>query len=215
MLVLVFVFVFVLCKIDPPYILPMTTVKLPCCKRNEGKFAIYIDDVFTEEECEELIVASEAIGYKRALVIAGDRHEYDPLTRNNMRCVIDDHVMANKIFDRIKEYVPETFDGRKLVGINTRLRFLRYEEGQYFKAHYDGSYNAPNGDKTLITLQLYLREGTGGATRFLVNGRGEYCDVEPIRGRVLMFEHNILHGGAEVEEGVKYVIRTDILYRKI
>ena len=37
-------------------------------------------------------------------------------------------------------------------------------------------------------------------------------DCEPLQGRVLVFQHNIMHEGAHVEEGVKYTIRTDVEY---
>ena len=39
-----------------------------------------------------------------------------------------------------------------------RLRFLRYNPGQYFKPHFDGMYERTNGERSFITLQLYLNE---------------------------------------------------------
>ena len=32
------------------------------------------------------------------------------------------------------------WNGRKVVGLNERLRFLKYHVGDYFRAHEDGTY---------------------------------------------------------------------------
>jgi len=40
-----------------------------------------------------------------------------------------------------------------------------------------------------------------------------YIDVEPLPGRVLVFEQEgIPHSGEEVTKGVKYSVRTDFMY---
>jgi hypothetical protein len=55
--------------------------------------------------------------------------------RNNDRCIIDDTDMAKILFERIKTYLPEIWKNYKIVGLNERLRFLRYDPGQKFKSH--------------------------------------------------------------------------------
>lgn len=41
-------------------------------------------------------------------------------------------------------------------------------------------------------------------------------DVECKTGRVLIFQHRrVFHAGADVIKGVKYSVRTDIMYREI
>lgn len=53
----------------------------------------------------------------------------------------------------------------------------------------------------------------GGATAFLSRDKKRRLDVNPQTGSVLIFQHEgLLHEGAEVKEGVKYTMRTDILY---
>ena len=37
--------------------------------------------------------------------------------------------------------------------------------------------------------------------------------IQPKPGRALFFQHAILHEGCEVLAGVKYAIRSDIMYR--
>ena len=38
------------------------------------------------------------------------------------------------------------------------MRFLHYKKGEYFKTHLDGVYVRDNGERSQLTLQLYLNE---------------------------------------------------------
>mmetsp|Transcript_83768 Transcript_83768/g.236610 ORF Transcript_83768/g.236610 Transcript_83768/m.236610 type:complete len:422 (-) Transcript_83768:169-1434(-) len=105
------------------------------------------------------------------------------------------------------------------VGLNERLRFLRYDGGTYFAPHFDGQYirgedGERQGERSYVTFQLYLNDGfEGGATRFM-NGYDESIgiDVVPRTGSVLLFEHAMLHEGSMLVSGRKYALRTDIMY---
>ena len=91
-------------------------------------------------------------------------------------------------------------------------------------AHMDGSF-ATEGNEEIswFTIHLYLNESNqesqleGGATTFhpmnMVSGE---FNVEPKIGRVLLFQHKgLLHSGADVLGGVKYTMRTDIMYKRV
>ncbi len=55
----------------------------------------------------------------------------------------------------------------------------------------------------------------GGATNFLADDVDlPTASVKPVPGRVLLFEHRLLHEGEEVSDGVKYVFRSYILFRR-
>lgn len=123
---------------------------------------------------------------------------------------------------------------------NERMRFLKYREGQYFRPHCDGSYETPDGnERSYFTLHLYLNNvdglssedladlspgnrqklsnmaGAGGATTFHCMSFNEDRDyhVLPKSGRILLFQHRtLMHSGAEVLSGVKYTMRTDLMY---
>lgn len=119
---------------------------------------------------------------------------------------------------------------------NERMRFLKYIGGEYFRPHCDGTYETPDGkERTYFTLHLYLNNGgaptreelqkmsseerknvlLGGATTFhaLTMDRGKDLDVLPKTGRILLFQHRgLLHSGDDVVRGVKYTMRTDLLY---
>jgi prolyl 4-hydroxylase len=53
----------------------------------------------------------------------------------------------------------------------------------------------------------------GGTTEFDQRGEEPRC-VSPEKGMALVFNHNFLHRGAPIEVGRKYVLRSDVMYRK-
>lgn len=54
---------------------------------------------------------------------------------------------------------------------------------------------------------------SGGATRFWTPDKKHFLDVEPKVGRVLVFQQRMLiHSGEEVTDGVKYTMRSDLLF---
>lgn len=188
-------------------------LKLPDSRDSE-KFAKIIHGLFSKEECNELIKRTELAGYTPALVNVG--HGREVLIsdyRNSLRHISDDFELSSEIFKRVRNHLPEIFKGRRLIGLNERLRFLKYRSGDFFIAHKDGNYRRKN-EMTLITIQLYLNEdAVGGFTRFLnPNEEGPDLDVVPEVGMVLLFQHDIVHEGALVTDGVKYVMRSDIFY---
>jgi hypothetical protein len=112
----------------------------------------------------------------------------------------------------------------RMVRVNERMRFLKYGAGNYFKSHCDGTYITPSGDqRSFYTLHLYLNDSVasggdlkGGATTFHSRDRTRRLDVDPKMGRVLIFQHaHLVHSGDEVQEGIKYTMRSDLMYERI
>jgi len=175
---------------------------------NHNLLAFTLDNVLSATECEELIKATVFRGRFR-----GGGRNFD---RNNQRCIIDSKERAGFIWERIKNYIPETWNSHPVVGLNERLRFLKYSPGEYFKPHFDGSYERPDGKEiSFITIQLYLNEGfKGGNTTFMSSkdGTGKDLGVVPKIGRILIFQHDILHEGSVLVRGTKYTMRTDVMY---
>lgn len=55
---------------------------------------------------------------------------------------------------------------------------------------------------------IYLNDGyEGGETTF------NNITVKPKQGTVLLFFHDLEREGSSVKKGIKYVLRTDIMYR--
>ncbi|CAF1279577.1 unnamed protein product [Rotaria magnacalcarata] len=186
---------------------------------DNGKLAFFLLNVFTPEECQQWIELTEKRGYSPALINIGKLQVLMTGVRNNDRCIIDDVAMAQTIFERIESYLPKEWKTHQLVGLNERLRFLRYDPGQKFKPHLDGEYarNDESLERSYITVQLYLNENfQGGETTFVHNtDSSKNVACIPRTGMVLIFQHDILHEGSTLIKDRKYTVRTDAMYRPL
>lgn len=183
-------------------------------------FAVQLRDVLTAEECQQIIQNAEAKGFTQAALytdfLGSDHMNTD--VRKSQRCIVDSHTFAASLWERIQHAVPVTFTRDNMVftatGINERLRILRYYPGDEFKPHMDGQYGAPNGDISQITILIYLNEGyKGGFTSFMNADNTRMIPVEPHTGMVVLQDQKLLHGVPSLLEGVKYAIRTEVMYR--
>ena len=99
-----------------------------------------------------------------------------------------------------------------------------------------GTYDTADGNqRSFFTLHLYLNDSKqsrqkdlqasidntqedsniliGGATTFYSQDLQSRVDVDPKVGRVLLFQQKgLLHSGDEVKEGVKFTMRSDLMY---
>ena len=141
--------------------------------------------------------------------------------RNNDRVMIDDPRIAETIWERLKPFFPERVQFWLPVGLNERWRFYRYDPGQQFDWHFDGAYERSPLERSAFTFMIYLNGWVkpAGATEFNLKSRGvtqnddPIVRVQPEAGKALVFTHRILHRGAPVEDGRKYVMRTDVMCR--
>ena len=195
-------------------------IRLPL-KRDQKKLAFTLENVLRTEECRRLIDAAEDKGFGVAGLGTQKTQLVNTALRDSGRLIVDDPELAGKLFLRVKPFLPRLLKGRRILGLNEHLKFLRYRLGQKFVAHTDGAFMREGTEnQTLLTLQFYIsqqdgKEGKieGGATRFLGNSpeaEGHRC--LPHCGRALVFQHDILHEGEEVGAGLKYTIRTDVEY---
>ncbi|KAF2657633.1 hypothetical protein K491DRAFT_594626 [Lophiostoma macrostomum CBS 122681] len=128
----------------------------------------------------------------------------------------------------------------KMTRLNERMGFLKYEEGEHFEgklkiidviwlldlqysAHPDCYYQTEDGrERSYITVLLFLNdqaiapgesEFVGGAITFHSQDMESKLDIAPKTGRLLLFEQeHLLHSGQQVSKGVKYAMRTDLMY---
>ena len=188
--------------------------------RTDGLYACLVSGVLSRVECEALVAATERRGYVPALLNKGrGREAYEPSFRRSDRRIVDDERLSRLIFARVRPYLEPYRDRWKLVGANERLRFLRYNPGDFFRLHGDGPYvrdSGPRrGDRSFVTLLLYLNDDYDGGRTTLYNSGDDYTEVVPAPGLVLIHDHQIMHEVPPLESGVKYVLRTDIMYERL
>lgn len=196
-----------------------------CSRRGEGhSFARVVRSVLEPEECAELIACVNRKGFTPALLNIGrGRQRLSSHVRDGHRVIVDSEPLAAYLMDVLREYLPETIIGRRgefcrVEDLNERCRFLCYTPGQVFEPHCDGMYVRPSGhpkanDSSVITVQLYLHDvpqQNGGGTTFL--GTRQSLAFQPECGSVLMFTQDLYHEGSRVSHGLKYTMRTEVMY---
>jgi predicted 2-oxoglutarate/Fe(II)-dependent dioxygenase YbiX len=168
-----------------------------------------VKGLMDNHECQKWIEFSEKVGYEEAGITTETGQVMVKSVRNNERLIYDNGQLAKVLWERVKPYVPSETPQGKAIGLNERSRFYKYYPGQQFKPHRDGSYERDYMEFSLFTFMIYLNGNLkGGTTRF------ENCEVKPETGKALIFKHDLVHEGVKVKSGVKYVLRTDVMYRR-
>lgn len=179
-------------------------------KYNDNLFVI--KNFLSDAVCDSMIGKAETTGFEQAKVnFGGGEERVFKGIRNNERILYEDAVLAKAFWKKAESYLPATFQQSKVSGFNELFRFYRYERGQRFKMHVDGSFVRNERERSQYTFLMYLNDDfEGGATLF-----HEGQVIRPSKGDALVFKHELRHEGAEVTKGIKYVLRTDVLYQDI
>ena len=185
----------------------------------DGEQIFAIHDFLSPEECDHYIRFTENIGYHPAPIMTSFGPRMASEVRNNERVMIDDVKWANLLWARAEPFIPSPFKFRTASGLNERFRFYRYDVGQTFRPHQDAAFGR-NDEVSQLTFMVYLNDGCqGGETNIYMQDDGLTLEndaivrVAPERGKALVFAHLLLHEGARVLGGRKYVMRTDVMYR--
>jgi hypothetical protein len=200
---------------------------------------ISVGNFLTADECDKLIELADAQVQPPPKADLVPRKNEAFLDRDT--ALIMDEMLAKTIWDRLLPHLPEV-DGRLPIGLHSdgrrgvagQVKLYRYGKGQQFGLHVDQSWKGDGpGEETEFTFLVYLNshgepaggitEGgqqplMGGDTVFMRTAKAELCRVVPTRGLGLLHAHGrrcLLHEGEEVRRGVKYLLRADIMYRRL
>lgn len=167
-----------------------------------------VEDFLTRQECLDYIVLSEKVGYELAKVNTARGSQVRTDIRNNNRAFYKSEELAQTLWEKAQPFAPAHLGNSQSSGLNELFRFYRYQRGHQFKGHYDESYIRNAEEASYFTFMVYLNDNfQGGDTTF----RG--LRIQPRQGMALLFLHSLYHEGSEVTQGVKYVLRSDVMYR--
>ncbi len=167
-----------------------------------------VEDFLTRAECLQYIVRSEEVGYELAQVNTAGGAKVKTAVRNNSRAFFTSEELAETLWAKLRPFAPAQLGNSTACGLNELFRFYRYQRGNKFKGHYDESYIRNEQEASYFTFMVYLNDNfEGGDTTF----RG--VRIRPRQGMAVIFLHSLYHEGSEVTQGVKYVLRSDVMYR--
>lgn len=96
-----------------------------------------IRDVLSPDECQAIIAAGETIEFIPDAPMRPQGEDTSILAHNFYWIV--DQAFHDKLWERVKAFVPEKVGGRQVRGINRRFRVYRYVPGAEYRCHI-GSY---------------------------------------------------------------------------
>lgn len=167
-----------------------------------------VESFLSSEECDSLVELSESIGFKSADVQTKSGRQLLASIRNNERVDYQSDELAETYWRRLEKLGLPCYEGKNAIALSPYFRFYKYLPGQKFNMHKDGRQRV-GANETLYTFLVYLNEGCiGGETLF----RQGNLKVSPKKGAAVIFEHHLWHQGVEVESGVKFVVRSDLVY---
>jgi len=138
--------------------------------------------------------------------------------RSHQRVAFESDEVAAQIYERIcgvDGLIPDSLDGMVPIGCSRKMRLYRYGLGDEFGPHIDES-----NDGSKFTVLIYLNNlgpADGGRTLFYHDHAAKRVKaaVRPAEGMLLLHGHGhrcLTHEGEKLVRGVKYVLRTDVLY---
>mmetsp|Transcript_57886 Transcript_57886/g.125701 ORF Transcript_57886/g.125701 Transcript_57886/m.125701 type:complete len:241 (-) Transcript_57886:391-1113(-) len=189
------------------------TPQAPCVLSETGG-VVSVAATLSQEECAAWIQYGEDRGFE----LQKHAQTRDTAHRDNGRIAIDSPEIAHGLWQRLQHAVPARIGRRDAVGCNPNIRLYKYGPGQCFGKHIDESNDLGCSQRTEMTVLVYLNDHglLGGETIFYRHFGGELLRVRPECGMALLHTHGsrcLTHEGAAVKEGVKYVLRTDIVYK--
>ncbi|MEZ8601811.1 2OG-Fe(II) oxygenase [Vibrio splendidus] len=178
--------------------------------------AFQLLDVLLPEEVQRILDEANKLGFTEDAAVSLPRE----VRHNQNLNLIADTETLDVIWKRCQDHFVDKYNhfaGVKPLGINGRFRFYRYDEGDFFKMHTDGSWPGSQvvneqlvddayGDRwSMYTFLILLSDDfVGGETQFMVNRNDpskparrqghhqENANIESVRtpsGSVLCFPH--------------------------
>lgn len=202
-----------------------------------------VENLLSVEECTAIIDSSEAHGfgptdfvksYRGNLRLTVTDLGLADVVWQRLKDVVPARVTLKAPAELTAEswwsHYPDVDGAWKAVGLNECWRLAKYYPGDQFMCHCDGAFEKSAGSEmSMLTANIYLNSGfEGGKTRFYFNddpylewredfGQPDF-EITPTAGLCLLFRQppgqTYWHDGEAVRAGQKYLLRSDVMYRR-
>ena len=165
------------------------------------------DHILSKDLCDQILNISQQKTFEQQLTYhrKTKKYIYDDNKRKSTFIVINNTKIKDELLQLIRKNIHPNSQ------FENNLRIIKYEKGGFFKSHKDHIFNT-KADKS-YTLLIYLNQDCIGGNTILIDPSiKRYYPIEPKKGRILIFNPQILHLGEKVYEGIKYILTTQISY---
>ncbi|XP_013387162.1 uncharacterized protein LOC106156453 [Lingula anatina] len=208
-----------------------------------GSEGFLLHGILSQQECQEYIQEFENEGFGAIPELVKNNYRscerllvQSSALASHLWDTIKTHVEDIEIHgDPHQQHIhglKQALQGRwKPYGLNELFRICKYQPGGHFAPHFDGHFVSSSEKRSMKTFMIYLNDDfTGGTTNFVdesqqlhMDSSGKYCAeeknvihrVQPETGMAIIFNHHRLHEGERIKSGVKYIMRTDIMYHRV
>eukprot|EP00906_Rhabdomonas_costata_P016096 RCo023094 len=209
--------------------------EVPAREAEKRDVIFLVHQFLTQSEAARILIA--ALPHMKSI-----EHLFTDRARRSDRALLRAPRLARQLFDRLAHDMEDSdYAGRIPMcfghggvwvpcGLNECIKVVRYDPYGHFGLHRDGPWIPREDQGSLFTLVVYLNEnfvgghteiwssrGVCSGTRGWMNAmRGDQCrHITPIAGTALVFNHDCWHAGNCVEQGTKYILRTEVIFQRM
>jgi len=202
-----------------------------------------VEGLFSPDECAAIIDNAEAHGfgptefvksYRGNLRLTATDAGLADAVWQRLRDVVPARVRLKAPAELTDEswwsHYPDIDGTWEAAGLNECWRLAKYYPGDQFQCHCDGAFEKTVGSEmSMLTANIYLNSDfAGGKTRFYFSddpylecrddfGKPDF-EITPTAGLCLLFRQppgqTYWHDGEAVRSGQKYLLRSDVMYRR-
>lgn len=178
---------------------------------------VQVPGCLTQEEAAKFVTVAESVGFQHS---TSRGPAYGEAFRDNDRIQFQDQQLADQLWQAagLQQLCAGLGDEEGCpVRLNPNIRIYRYRPGQKFGKHIDESNELGCGQYTQYTLLIYLSTCGGGETIFYGGRNCKLAAVTPQPGLALLHRHGdecMEHEAAAVTAGIKYVLRSDVVFQQ-
>ena len=129
--------------------------------------------------------------------------------------------ISSKMWGSISKNLPETYTDRnakkwQLTRASKYVMYAKVAPGERFPIHTDTGADLSCKEESKFTVLTYLNDDfEGGNTVFYDGNFNKTVEIEPKKGRTLIFDINLFHAGMEVTHGNKLWIGTELVAKSL